>query len=75
LQTDIVHRLTWEASPSSGVVNYLIHRNGVQIGNVSASGHLLYDDHNQSPNVVDLYAVIAVNDQGYESAPISISLP
>jgi len=75
LQTDIVHRLTWGASPSSGVVNYLIHRNGVQIGNVSASGPLLYDDHNQSPNVVDLYAVIAVNDQGYESAPISISLP
>lgn len=75
LQTDIVHRLNWGPSMSSDVTSYAVFRNGVQIANVSASGPLVYDDHNRPPKAVDFYEVSAVDANGNLSTPISVSVP
>jgi DNA-binding beta-propeller fold protein YncE len=75
LQTDIVHRLTWSASSSSNVVSYVISRNGVQIATIPADGKLRYDDHNRSPDEVDFYQVSAVDANGNQSTPASVTVP
>lgn len=72
LQTDIVHRLTWEASNTPNVVAYSIMRNGVQIATVRG---LSYDDHNRSPNERDYYEVRAISINGDQSNPVSIYIP
>lgn len=70
-QTDTIHRLTWQASPSSDVVSYNIYRNGTLIANIPATSPLLYNDHDRA-NHTDTYTVTAVSSTGTESTGITI---
>lgn len=72
LQTDIVHRLMWQASPSSTATGYLVSRNGTALASVTG---LSYNDHNRSPDVIDFYEVQTIDATGVLSPPISLSLP
>jgi hypothetical protein len=74
LQTDLVNILNWGASSDSSVVNYFVFRNGVQIGTVSSSASLTYEDHNRQKGVSYTYAVTAVNGSGNQSAPLTVTI-
>lgn len=73
-ETDIIHRLTWEASPSPNVTSYNIYRNGVLIAQVSAQDPLVYDDHNRSKRKVDTYTIVAISN-GIPSTSTTIRIP
>ena len=74
-QTDLVNVLNWDASPSSSVVSYLIFRDGVQIGTVSSSAALAYQDHNRQKGVSYTYEVTSANGSGSQSTPQTITIP
>jgi hypothetical protein len=74
-QTDIIHIVSWTASPDSSVVSYNVYRNGVLIGVVPATSPLKYFDHNRYPKVPDTYSVTAVNGSGQQSTPVVITIP
>lgn len=73
-QTDIIHRLTWAASPSPDVTSYNIYRNGVLIAQVSAKNPFVYDDHNRSKRRVDTYTIVAMSN-GLSSTSTTIQVP
>lgn len=62
--------LSWEASPSTGVIGYFVYRNGIKIATLDA-GILQYKDHNQK-NIATLYSVTSFDAAGHESTPISV---
>ncbi len=71
-ETDLIHALSWTASPSSCVTGYQIFRNGTQIAFVPSS-KLEYQDHNRG-NKTDVYSVIAVNSFGQVSSAVSVTI-
>ena len=72
-RTEIVHAISWSASPGFCVTGYEIYRNGFLITFVPSSNPLIYLDRNQ--RTVDVYTVKTVNSLGGISAGISITLP
>lgn len=72
-QTDIIHVISWTASPSECVIGYQIFRNGKFISFVSSTSKLEYSDHNRRKKT-DIYSVRAVNAFGVVSAPINIAI-
>jgi autotransporter-associated beta strand protein len=73
-ETDHIIQLKWSASPSPGVVSYNIYRNGKKIGNVKAFQPLVFNDHDRSTNRTYVYSVIAVDMNGNESIPATITV-
>lgn len=60
--------LTWSPStdPETGVSEYVVYREGVEIVRTAATG---YSDVGLSPSTTYTYRVTAVNGDGYESSP------
>lgn len=58
-QTEYANQITWEKSPSPGIISYAIYRNGAKIATISASSPLIYVDHNQPRGVAVTYEVRA----------------
>lgn len=75
LQSDRIHRLSWDPSRSPKVVKYKIYRNGKSIGSVKANSRLLkFDDHNRNASVTDIYLVTGINTDGIETSGITVTL-
>jgi hypothetical protein len=68
---EIINRLTWEPSPSSGIVAYLIYREGTEIAKVSAYKRLLYKDY-PKPGEKHMYEVFSIDKYGNRSPPAII---
>jgi DNA-binding beta-propeller fold protein YncE len=66
--------LRWSFSSSKGILFYRIYRNGVEIATVNANT-LSYKDHDRKKGVKAVYSIIAVTAYGFESVPISITVP
>lgn len=64
----------WTASTSQGVVSYRIYRNGVLIRTVPATGPLTAVLCLKSKSQATEYQITAVDSQGEESAPVTITL-
>jgi len=73
-QTDLIHHLSWSASPSTGVTSYKLYRNGELIAEIPADAPLEYNDHNRHPHEVDVYTLTAIRD-GSASTPASFTFP
>jgi len=74
LQTDVVNVLNWQANPLDTAAGYNIYRNGMQIASVGSST-FTYQDHNRTKGVTTCYSVTAFNENGNESAPITVCIP
>lgn len=66
-----INIVTWTASPNSTVVSYNIRRNGVRIANVPASNPLVFFDP-RCNNLPTTYSVTAVDENGFESEPLTV---
>lgn len=71
-QTDVVHKLSWTASPSSAVTGYRIYLNGVSIADVGLETRS-YNIHYRSLDITDTYEVRSINSDGSESSGVSIT--
>ncbi|MEN9344304.1 MAG: hypothetical protein RLZZ453_1091, partial [Chlamydiota bacterium] len=74
LQDDRIHHIQWQASQDPTVIQYQVYRNGVLLALISANAPLMYDDHNRSKKVTDVYSVTDTNGNGNTSSVVSISL-
>ncbi len=74
LQTDRIHHIQWEASLDSTVIEYRVYRNGMLLAIIPSSAPLLYDDHNRSRSITDVYRVDDRNAVGDVSSFVTISL-
>ena len=68
---DLVPLISWTASPSLCVTEYLVFRDGSQIGLVSSLNTLQFIDSNNIQNSA-IYSVKTVNAFGQVSAPLSV---
>lgn len=73
-QVDRVHIISWAPSTDPTTVSYYIYRNGALISIVPVTGPFTYYDHNRCKGTPDTYVVVAVDAQGIQSAPVSITL-
>jgi hypothetical protein len=69
-QSNLIARLTWEASPTPHITSYLIHRNGKLIGTVGSTGPLIFFDRNRQKHKTYKYQVTAIE----ESPPATIKI-
>lgn len=74
VQSIYANILFWEASPTSAVVTYTVLRNGVQIGSVDATAPLQFTDQRVDRYRQYIYSVVAVDDAGLQSEPITLIL-
>lgn len=72
-KTDRVNQIVWCSSEDPAVVAYIIRRNGVVIAEVPST-RLSYCDPNRCRNQVYVYTVTAVDAQGNESTPVTVTL-
>lgn len=72
-QIDVVHVISWTASPGSCVTGYQVFRNGQQIAFVSSASKLEFRDYNRNKKT-DVYSVRAVNSFGQVSDAVTITL-
>lgn len=70
LEYELYNQLTWTPSPSSGVANYFVYRDGEKIATVDAATSL-YTDHNRKKTISYTYSITAVNSEGSESSAVS----
>ena len=75
IHSEIIHRLTWGPSSSGDVTHYLLSRNGILIATVSANALFSFNDRGRSATAIDSYSLVAVNTYGFESSPLTLSLP
>jgi len=79
LQTDLIHKLSWTASPDPTVISYTLSRNGTVIYTVLLSntpfpaGPFFYLDHNRNKNVTDVYTLTAQDSSGDVSVPLTVT--
>ena len=64
--------LTWTASLSTGVITYIIYRNGLMIGSVPAT-QLQYEDLNRETPENSTYSVYAVGKSGMLSTADTVT--
>ncbi|QLH37562.1 MAG: PKD domain-containing protein [Parachlamydiaceae bacterium] len=73
-QTDLINQLTWQPSPDSTIIGYLIRRNGTIITEICSQGPFIFNDHNRRKNEIYIYTLTALSAGG-ESTPLTITLP
>lgn len=75
-QTDRVHIICWEPSPSPFIVKYLVYQDGQLVASVNASStcSLCYESHNNSKNRSVTYTIVAVNSFGQGSTGITVTV-
>lgn len=71
---DFVNVLTWEASADPAVVSYYLRRNGVLIAIIPAAGPFTYTDNGRCSQT-SVYTLTAVDANGFESTPVTVTLP
>jgi len=71
-QTDRINTITWTASPTPGVIAYIVRRDGVIVAEVLPTDPFIFIDHNRCKGVPTTYTVTAVIVPGIESAPVTI---
>lgn len=71
---DRVNIITWTPSSDPTVVSYNVRRNGVLVAIVPATGPFVFFDNNRCKKVPDTYTVTAVNAEGIESLPITVTI-
>jgi len=71
--TEYYNILTWDASPSPGVNNYYIYRDGVQVGYVSLPSPFEFIDENRIPGVSVTYAIESYDSNGFQSDSASVT--
>jgi hypothetical protein len=72
--TEYYNTITWTASASPGVIEYLVFRNGVFVAELAAS-QLSYVDHNTTNGGAVTYGVVAVDGDFTQSLPATVSYP
>lgn len=72
--TDHVHIITWTPSTDPSVVAYYLRRNGILIATAFSTDPITYCDHNRCGKRVDVYTVTAVDINGVESEPLTVSI-
>jgi len=73
MQTERVKIITWAGAADSGVVSYLLTRNGKLIATIPATGPFVYNDHGRCKET-DVYTLTALYNTGFESTPLEISV-
>jgi hypothetical protein len=74
VQVDRINHLQWTPSESPLVVEYILFRNSIEIAIIPGIGPFQYNDHNRGRNQIDVYTLIAVDSNGFQSTPVSISI-
>lgn len=72
-QTDLVHIISWTASPGLCVTGYQVFRNGEQIAFVPSTSKLEYRDHNRKKKA-DVYCIKSVNSFGLVSDAVCVTV-
>jgi hypothetical protein len=73
-KTEYILTMTWQPSPSSDVSSYAIYKNGAFVGQVSASGPLVFTTCLGSKRQANQYEIVAVNSNNIQSIPVSIEI-
>lgn len=71
---DIINKLHWEPSPDVAVVGYIIRGSDGSVAKVPASGPFKVAFHCRHFNKTYTYTIVAYNDLGQESSPLTLSL-
>jgi YVTN family beta-propeller protein len=74
-QTDLINKLTWNATGTALPVSYSIYRDaGLTdlIATIPAEPPLQFFDHNRAPNITYTYYLVGTNAVGTTSLPITI---
>ncbi len=72
LEYELFNTLRWQANPNAtGVIGYLIYRDGSLIAQLNAST-FQYEDHNRKKGESNLYSIVSFAANGSQSVPISI---
>lgn len=69
-----VNVIAWTPSTDPTVVSYNVFRDGVLVAIVPFTGPFVFYDHNRCSNVPATYSVTAVNAEGFESTPVTITI-
>jgi hypothetical protein len=73
MQTERVNIISWVPALDSGVVAYILTRNGQLIETIPATGPFVYNDQGRCKKT-DVYTLTAWYNTGFESAPLEISV-
>ncbi len=75
-QTDRVNIITWTPSADPTVVSYIIRRNGRLLDTIKATNRCSYTfyDHNRCNHTSYVYTVTAINGEGVESTPVTVTV-
>lgn len=73
MQTECADTITWSPSIDPTVIAYYVRKNGVLVAVIPAQGPFIYVDHVNCRDA-DIYTVSAVDLNGTESLPVSITL-
>ncbi len=72
--TEYYNSLNWDDSTTDDIQFYNIYRNGLFLASIVPSVREYIDD-NRKPNESVTYTIIALEDAGFQSLPVSISFP
>ncbi len=70
---ELYNSLEWKSSPSEGVTGYIVRWNGKESGLLNASTRS-FTVHNVKKGSSTLYSVTAVDSEGNESDPVTITI-
>ncbi len=71
---ELYNQLTWTLSPSPETIGYYLSRDGNRIATLSAST-TTYQDHNRPRGVSSVYSLVAFDDNGTMSSPVTVTIP
>ncbi|MCH9811245.1 carboxypeptidase regulatory-like domain-containing protein [bacterium] len=74
LAEDRIHRITWGATTSEGVVGFRVYRNGKLVQEYNLSDERLYESHNNPVDGSTIYTVVSINSDGSQSIGASVTL-
>ncbi len=72
LASEHFNNLSWN-TPNSRIAGYRLSRNGILIANLP-SNTIEYEDHNRPIGQTDIYSLVAYNENGLNSMPISLTI-
>lgn len=73
-QVEYMHRLSWKASPDADVTKYLVYRDGSLFKTVLADKPLVVKARNLKSKKRVEYRVVAYDDSGIHSEPVTITI-
>ena len=70
---ELYNQLTWTPSPSPTLSGYYLSDNDNRIATLSASA-TTYQDHNRPRGVLSVYSLVAFDDNGTTSSPVTVTV-